>query len=104
MYIQLTVFNAYFFFFFFFIDYNEDIYDVDNDYIEDIHMNEDIQEQANSEDDVDKDMDDLENEDDFENENDLENDGDDLVGEEIQAQQTENEENHEVTQAQNETG
>jgi hypothetical protein len=49
-------------------------------------------------------MDDLENEDDLENVNDLTNDGDDLVGEEIQAEHSENEENHVVTQARNETG
>ncbi|PWA67365.1 transposase, Ptta/En/Spm [Artemisia annua] len=69
---------------------SDDPYDAENDDIEDIHMNEDIEEQATSEDDVDKDMDDLENE------NDLANDGDDLVGEEFQAQQLENEENHET--------
>ena len=97
MYIQLTVFGAYLFFFFN-IDNNEDLYDVENDDIEDIPMNEDIEQQATSEDDVDKDMDDLENEDD------LANEGDDLVGEEIQAEHSENEENHVVTQAGNETG
>ena len=93
-----------FFFFFFNIDNNEDLYDVENDDIEAIPMNEDIEQQATSEDDVDKDMDDLENEDDLENVNDLTNDGDDLVGEEILAEHSENEENHVVTQARNETG
>ena len=73
-------------------------------------MNEDIEHQATSEDDVDKYMDDLENEvdleneDDFENVNDFTNNGDDLVREEIQAEHSENEENHVVTQAGNETG
>ncbi|PWA51002.1 hypothetical protein CTI12_AA468350 [Artemisia annua] len=84
-------------------DNNEDPYDDENDDIEGIHMNEEIEEQPNSEDDVDKDMDDLEAEDDLENEDDVANDADDLVGEEIQAHEPENEENHEVTQAQNET-
>ena len=103
MYIQLTVFGGYLFFFFN-IDNNEDLYDVENDDIEDIPMNEDIEQQATSEDDVDKYMDDLENEDDLENVNDLTNNGDDLVGEEIQAEHSDNEENHVVTQAGNETG
>ncbi|PWA42744.1 hypothetical protein CTI12_AA543650 [Artemisia annua] len=35
-------------------DNNEDLYDVENDDIEDIHMNEDIEEQATSEDDSEK--------------------------------------------------
>lgn len=51
MYIQLHVFGAYFFFN---IDNNEDLYDVENDDIEAIPMNEDIEQQATSEDDVDK--------------------------------------------------
>ena len=89
--------------FFFNIDNNEDLYDVENDDIEDIPMNDNI-EQATSEDDVANNRDDLENEDDLENVNDLTNNGNDLVGEEIQAEHSENEENHVVTQTRNETG
>uniref|UniRef100_A0A251TWC1 Uncharacterized protein n=1 Tax=Helianthus annuus TaxID=4232 RepID=A0A251TWC1_HELAN len=79
-----------------FHDINEEQDDVESDDIEDIDMNEDYEEQDSFKDDGDKDTEDLEKV------NDLENQNDELVEEEREV--PENEEEHEVSQQENEAG
>ncbi|KAF5790635.1 hypothetical protein HanXRQr2_Chr09g0385501 [Helianthus annuus] len=79
-----------------FHDINEEQDNVEFDDIEDIDMNEAYEEQDSFKDDGDKDMEDLEKV------NDLENQNDELVEEECEV--PENEEEHEVSQQENEFG